>query len=86
MNSFACPICLNEREFQTFSIFFRHVTIFHQSDPSFRIVCNISPTCGTLYRTFSGYKSHVYRYHQSELHPVHQNTIATHSNDNDQQQ
>lgn len=72
MNFFTCPLCSNQREFRTFSTFFRHVTLFHQHDSKFTIICNLSQTCGTLYRTFAAYKSHVYRKHQAELHAVYQ--------------
>lgn len=85
MDSFVCPLCLNERDFPTFSKFFRHITVYHQTDSRFRIVCDLSPTCGTLYRTFSAYKAHVYRHHQSALRPVRQNTNVNQANNNDQE-
>lgn len=54
----------------TFAQYFRHITLFHQNEPKFRIVCDLTQTCGTMYRTFSAYKSHVYRCHQDELNAV----------------
>ena len=86
MNYFTCPLCYNQREFRRFSKFFRHITIFHQNDSKFTITCNLTQTCGTLYRTFSAYKSHVYRHHQTELHPVYQQPPNTHSHTDHQQQ
>lgn len=67
MNSFACPLCTNERKFITFAQYLRHITLFHQNEPKFRIVCDLTQACGTMYRTFSAYKSHVYRCHQDVL-------------------
>jgi hypothetical protein len=86
MNSFTCPLCHSQRAFETFANFFRHVTTYHQSDPDFRIVCSLGPTCGALYRTFSAYKSHVYRHHQSQLHPIRPNARDIPSYDNDARQ
>ncbi len=74
MPVFACPLCLTNREFSSFSMYFRHITLFHQNESGFEISCNLNSTCGVLYRTFSAYKSHVYRHHSSEL------TTETNSN------
>ena len=86
MNSFTCPLCYSQRAFQTFANFLRHVTTYHQNDSDFRIVCSLGPTCGTLYRTFSAYKSHVYRHHRVELHPIRPNARDIPSYDDDPQQ
>jgi len=67
MSTFACPLCFTDREFSNFSIYFRHITSFHQNESGFEISCNLNSTCGVSYRTFSAYKSHVYRHHSSEL-------------------
>jgi hypothetical protein len=75
MSSFTCPFCANERAFDDFPDLFRHITTFHQHDSQFRLVCNLKQTCGTLYRTFSAYKSHVYRRHQFELQSTSQKSI-----------
>ena len=72
MNSFICPFCVNERKFVTFVKFFRHITVFHQNESRFKIVCDLKQTCGALYRTFSAYKSHIYRCHQDELNSIGQ--------------
>lgn len=80
MNHFTCPFCAQNRDFHTFSNYFRHITIFHQNDSRFRITCDLNQTCGILYRSFSGYKAHVYRHHQSELYPLPQQSTNTISN------
>jgi hypothetical protein len=67
MSTFTCPLCFTDREFSSFSVYFRHITLFHQNESGFEISCNLNSTCGVSYRTFSAYKSHVYRYHYSEL-------------------
>ena len=68
MSAFDCHLCYMNRGFNTFSKFFRHITIYHQNDPSFHITCNLKPRCGVLYRTYAAYKAHVYRHHSYELH------------------
>ena len=78
-------MCSNPREFRRFSEYFRHITVFHQNESRFRIVCNLHQTCGNLYRTFSAYKSHVYRHHESDLHPINEQPPDTHSPFNHQQ-
>ncbi|CAF3813633.1 unnamed protein product [Rotaria sp. Silwood1] len=47
---------------------FRHITVYHQNESNFEITCDLHNTCGVLYRTYSAYKSHIYRQHLSELH------------------
>lgn len=85
MNSFACPLCTNERKFLTFAQYFRHITLFHQNEPKFRIVCDLAQTCGTMYRTFSAYKSHVYRCHQDELNAIRHQPANIHLQADDEQ-
>ncbi|CAF1262315.1 unnamed protein product [Adineta ricciae] len=46
---------------------FHHISLYHQSEPNFNMTCDLHETCGVLYRTYSAYKSHVYRQHSSEL-------------------
>lgn len=67
MSTFICPLCSITREFSTFLLYFRHITLFHQNETQFAITCNLHNKCGVLYRTFSAYKSHIYRHHYSEL-------------------
>lgn len=86
MNLFTCSLCYSQREFNSFSKYFRHITVFHQNDSKFTITCNLSQTCGALYRTFSAYKSHIYRYHQHELHSTCQQPINIHSHSDHIQQ
>lgn len=68
MSSFICPLCSITRDFSTFSTFFRHIMVFHQNGSRFHITCDIKSSCGVSYRTFSAYKSHIYRHHSSLLH------------------
>lgn len=77
MSTFICSLCHTQWEFKTFSKFFRHITIYHQNDPGFRMTCNLNETCGVAYRTYSAYKAHVYRRHSSELHSSEKNTCNT---------
>ncbi|CAF1133266.1 unnamed protein product [Adineta ricciae] len=59
---------------------FRHITLYHQSEPNFRMVCDLHKACGVLYRTYAAYKSHVYRKHLTELHSTEKydnNTFST---------
>lgn len=78
--SFICPLCLTNRDFSSFSKMFRHITLYHQNTPNFQITCDLHSTCGVLYRTYSGYKAHIYRKHLIELHSTeqhnHSNTIS----------
>ena len=85
VNSFACPLCTNERKFLTFAQYFRHITLFHQNEPKFRIVYDLAQTCGTMYRTFSAYKSHVYRCHQDELNAIRHQPANIHLQADDEQ-
>ncbi|CAF4195370.1 unnamed protein product, partial [Adineta steineri] len=68
MSLFVCPLCFNDRKFKTFLKFFRHITLFHQSESKFQITCNLSLSCGVSYNTYAGYKSHIYRHHFDQLH------------------
>ncbi len=68
MSSFSCPFCLTNRGFVSFAKMFQHITLYHQNEPNFKITCDLRNTCGVLYRTYSAYKSHIYRQHSAELH------------------
>ncbi|CAF4414605.1 unnamed protein product [Rotaria socialis] len=52
---------------------FQHVTVYHRNESNFKITCNLHSTCGVLYKTYAGYKSHVYRQHLLELHATENN-------------
>ena len=67
---FICPFCYTTLDIATFSKFFRHITIYHQNEPRFQLTCNLNKNCGIVYRTYSGYKSHVYRCHTSLLYSL----------------
>ena len=87
MSSFVCPVCYTILEFTTFSKFFRHITLYHQNEPEFRMTCNLNATCGVSYRTYSAYKSHIYRRHVSQLYlsePSFHNISISCTNNNEQ--
>lgn len=56
-----------KRDFRSLYTMFRHITLYHQNAADFQITCNLHSTCGVLYRTYSAYKSHIYRRHAAEL-------------------
>lgn len=68
MSSYTCPLCPTNRTFPHFGKYFHHITLFHQNEPQFGITCNLNAKCGTFYRTYSAYKSHIYRHHSHLFH------------------
>ncbi|CAF1374308.1 unnamed protein product [Adineta ricciae] len=87
MASFICPLCITSRNFLSFFKLFRHITLYHQSDPKYEIECDLHNTCDVFYKKkHSAYKSHVYRKHSTELHSSanHNNNIDTIPIDNPQ--
>lgn len=63
MLNFTCPLCFTIRKFSCFTKLFRHIGRYHRNDVCFRITCNLSASCGSSYRTYAGYKAHLYRKH-----------------------
>ncbi|CAF1638481.1 unnamed protein product [Rotaria sordida] len=52
------------------------------------MTCNLNATCGVSYRTYSAYKSHIYRRHSSQLYssePTFYNINASCTNNNEQE-
>ena len=86
MLSFTCPLCLANRNFVSLAKMFRHITVYHQSEPNFEMTCDLHSTCGVLYRTYSAYKSHIYRQHSSELHSGEKNNNSMNATLVDDQQ
>lgn len=70
MSIFSCPLCFILRKFPSFVKLFRHIGRFHRNDASFRITCNLNQSCGLSYRTYAGYKAHIYRHHSNSLKAV----------------
>ena len=64
---YECKFCHNNRSFQEFREYFRHVTVYHAGEHNFRLTCDISSSCGTTSKTFTSYKMHVHRLHYSLL-------------------
>ncbi|CAF4017675.1 unnamed protein product [Adineta steineri] len=61
---FLCNICKTDRSFNKFPEYFRHITLYHANEPNFKLTCNLSDSCGVMYKTFTAYKTHVHRYHK----------------------
>lgn len=51
----------------------RHIGEIHRHDPGLQIRCGISQ-CPQTYKNFESFRSHVYRKHRDELHPVTRTT------------
>lgn len=68
MSSFTCSLCLTHRDFVSLAQIFRHITMYHRNELNFKITCDLDSKCGVLYRTYSAYKSHIYRKHLLELY------------------
>ena len=64
---YQCEFCNNNRSFQEFRDYFRHITLYHAGEHNFRLTCDISSSCGITYKTFASYKMHVHRRHDSLL-------------------
>ncbi|CAF1474991.1 unnamed protein product [Adineta steineri] len=64
---FLCNICKTDRSFNKFPEYFRHITLYHANEPNFKLTCNLSDSCGVMYKTFTAYKTHIHRYHKSLL-------------------
>ncbi|CAF2034024.1 unnamed protein product [Rotaria magnacalcarata] len=64
---YQCKFCNNNRSFQEFRDYFRHITLYHAGERNFRLTCDISSSCGITYKTFASYKMHVHRRHYSLL-------------------
>lgn len=78
MSTFECSFCEPNRKFQNFTKYFRHLTVFHQNEANFRMVCNLNLECGVLYKTYAAYKSHIYRHHFNLLNMNDENTNNIH--------
>ena len=60
--------------------------MFHQNESGFKLSCNLNTTCGVSYRTFPGYKAHVYRHHSAELTTKIDTKIGNNAAVDDQEQ
>jgi uncharacterized C2H2 Zn-finger protein len=66
---FLCKICMTNRSFNKFPDYFRHITLYHANEPDFQLTCDISNSCGVMYKTFTSYKMHIHRHHKFLLNP-----------------
>ena len=56
-----CKLC-----FQDIRNWLSHIRLVHGSDPDFSMQCGIDG-CSNIFRTFSGFNTHVYRYHRDKV-------------------
>lgn len=75
MPNFTCSLCFTIRKFPSFVKLFYHIGRFHRNDVSFRITCNLSPSCGSSYRSYAGYKAHLYRNHRDMMQATRTSSI-----------
>jgi hypothetical protein len=64
-NYYFCALCVQAKPYYTFRKLFRHLQYVHNGQSSFKIRCELGPLCGTIYSTFAGYKTHIYREHKA---------------------
>jgi uncharacterized C2H2 Zn-finger protein len=55
---------MNSPAYYSFDSLFTHINFVHGNDPSFKLRCELTPLCGSIYRTFPSYKSHIYKHHR----------------------
>lgn len=60
---YVCALCVQVGPFRTFRKLFQHLQYVHNGQSNFKIRCELGPLCGTIYSTFSAYKTHIYREH-----------------------
>ncbi|CAF4095923.1 unnamed protein product, partial [Adineta steineri] len=63
-NYYFCQLCINSPAYSSFDSLYTHINFLHGTDPSFKVRCELNPECGSIYRTFPSYKSHVYKKHR----------------------
>lgn len=73
---FNCPLCGK----QTFSLIkqIQHIGLYHQNEPKFEFTCGLN-SCGNINKTFSSYRSHIYRKHRDLLSLVNEEGEACHN-------
>jgi hypothetical protein len=63
-NCYFCQLCINSPAYCSFDSLYKHINFVHGNDPSFKLRCELTPLCGSIYRTFPSYKYHIYKYHR----------------------
>jgi uncharacterized C2H2 Zn-finger protein len=63
-NCYFCQLCINSPAYCSFDSLYTHINLVHGNDPSFKLRCELTPVCGSIYKTFPSYKSHIYKHHR----------------------
>ena len=63
-NYYFCQLCINSPAYCSFDSLYTHINFVHGNDPSFKVRCELTSLCGSIYRTFPSYKSHIHKYHR----------------------
>jgi hypothetical protein len=63
-NCYYCQLCINSLAYSSFDSLYLHINAVHGKSPSFKLRCELTPLCGSIYRTFASYKTHIYKYHR----------------------
>ncbi|CAF2035727.1 unnamed protein product [Rotaria magnacalcarata] len=63
-NRYFCQLCINAPAHCSFDSLYIHINLVHGNDPSFKLRCELTPLCGSIYRTLRSYKSHIYKNHR----------------------
>ena len=63
-NSYFCQLCSSTSAYYSFDALYSHINLVHGNHPSFKLRCELTPLCGSIYRTLASYKSHIYKHHR----------------------
>jgi hypothetical protein len=63
-NCHFCQLCINSPAYCSFDSLYAHINLVHGNDPSFKLRCELTPLCGSIYTTLPSYKSHIYKNHR----------------------
>ncbi len=63
-NCYYCQLCINSLAYSSFDSLYLHINAVHGKSPSFKLRCELTPLCGSIYRTFASYRTHIYKYHR----------------------
>ena len=76
-----CQLCINSSAYSSFDSLYTYINFVHSNDPSFKISSELSPLCGSIYKTLSSYKSHIYEHHLELISKTLDKHIFSPSND-----
>ncbi|CAM4787986.1 unnamed protein product [Rotaria magnacalcarata] len=63
-NEYFCQLCINSSLYCSFNDLYTHINVVHCNNTAFKIRCELSPLCGSIYKTLPSYKSHIYKHHR----------------------